>query len=81
MTFDFRKQILVLSFAIMVSSSAVFAQLADKLPPKACQKDDKRIAVLLVGSYHMSNPGLDTFNLKSDDVLKPKRQAELEALS
>jgi hypothetical protein len=36
------------------------------------------IPVLYLGSYHMSNPGADQFNLESDDVLLPKRQAEIE---
>ncbi len=34
--------------------------------------------LLLLGTYHMSNPGADQFNLQSDDVLSPKRQAEIE---
>ena len=34
--------------------------------------------VLVVGTYHMSNPGLDAINIKSDDVLGPKRQREIE---
>jgi hypothetical protein len=34
----------------------------------------------MLGSYHMSNPGADMFNLKADDVLAPKRQAEIQAL-
>jgi hypothetical protein len=33
--------------------------------------------VLVLGSYHMGNPGRDIFNLKADDVLAPKRQAEI----
>lgn len=36
--------------------------------------------VLLLGSYHMSNPGLDVLNQTSDDVLAPTRQAEIEQL-
>ncbi len=39
------------------------------------------IDVMVVGTYHMDNPGLDLANLKADDVLKPERQKELEALS
>ncbi len=50
------------------------------LPPTHCAADDGRIPVLLVGSYHMSNPGADRFNLESDDVLVPKRQAEIAAV-
>lgn len=46
-------------------------------PVGACRPGDGRIPVLLVGSYHMANPGLDRFNLKADDVLSPARQAEV----
>jgi hypothetical protein len=37
--------------------------------------------VLVLGSYHMSNPGLDAVNITADDVLAPKRQREIEALA
>jgi len=40
----------------------------------------EKIPILLLGSYHMGNPGADQFNLEADDVLTPKRQAEIEAL-
>jgi Family of unknown function (DUF5694) len=36
--------------------------------------------VLLLGSYHMDNPGLDLHDMKADDVLSPKRQTEIEEL-
>lgn len=38
-------------------------------------------AVLVIGSYHMSNPGLDAVNISADDVLAPKRQREIEQLA
>jgi hypothetical protein len=33
--------------------------------------------LLILGSYHMSNPGLDSVNLQADDVLSPRRQSEI----
>jgi len=36
--------------------------------------------VLVIGMYHMSNPGLDAVNVTADDVLAPKRQQEIEQL-
>src|SRR5215468_1279897 len=33
--------------------------------------------VLVLGSFHMANPGHDIFNLQVDDVLTPKRQKEI----
>ena len=37
-----------------------------------------RAEVLVLGVYHMSNPGRDVFNTEADDVLSPKRQAQVE---
>lgn len=39
---------------------------------------ERQIPLLLLGSYHMSNPGMDMFNLEADDVSTPKRQAEIQ---
>ena len=39
------------------------------------------IEVMVLASYHLSNPGEDTVNTHVDDVLQPKRQQELEALA
>ncbi|HEX2093168.1 MAG TPA: DUF5694 domain-containing protein [Longimicrobiaceae bacterium] len=36
-----------------------------------------RAEVLVLGVYHMSNPGRDIFNTQADDVLAPRRQAEI----
>src|SRR5256885_14599400 len=36
-----------------------------------------RAEVLVLGVYHMANPGHDIFNMQADDVLAPKRQAEI----
>ena len=41
----------------------------------------KPIEVMVLGSYHFDNPGLDLNNPKTDDVLKPQRQRELETLA
>ena len=39
-----------------------------------------RREVLVLGTYHMNNPGRDIFNSQADDVLAPKRQAEIAQL-
>lgn len=39
------------------------------------------IEVMILGTYHFANPGKDVVNIKADDVTKPHRQKELEALS
>jgi uncharacterized protein DUF5694 len=35
------------------------------------------VEVMVLGTFHMDNPGLDLHNMKVDDVLTPKRQKEL----
>ena len=37
--------------------------------------------VLVLGTYHMDNPGRDLHNTNADDVFAPKRQAEIEELT
>lgn len=39
------------------------------------------VQVMVLGTYHFANPGQDIINFKADDVLQPKRQAELQALA
>src|SRR5260221_8051074 len=47
------------------------------LTPFTIQAQQKT-KVLVLGSYHMGNPGLDAFNMQADDVTVPKRQKEIE---
>lgn len=37
--------------------------------------------VMIVGGYHMANPGHDLHDVKADDVLAPKRQKEIIAVT
>jgi len=39
-----------------------------------------RAEVMVLGVYHMANPGRDIFNTQADDVLAPKRQREIAQL-
>lgn len=39
------------------------------------------VSVMIVGDFHMSNPGKDIHNVASDDMLAPKRQAEIVAVT
>jgi hypothetical protein len=38
------------------------------------------VEVLVLGTYHFANPGLDVANVKVDDVLAPKRQVQVQAV-
>jgi hypothetical protein len=45
------------------------------------KEEAMRAEVLVLGVYHMANPGHDIFNMDADDVLSPKRQLEIAELA
>jgi hypothetical protein len=64
-----------LGLAAFVFLAAVLSvtAIAQTAPPQ-------RAEMLILGTYHMDNPGRDIFNMSADDVLAPKRQAEIGEL-
>jgi hypothetical protein len=58
--------------ALLLLVTVTVTVTAQNAPPRA--------EVLVLGTYHMANPGRDIFNTKVDDVLAPKRQAEIAEL-
>lgn len=63
---------------------AVFLSLAVLMAPVAAQAANKGAPpaeVMVVGVFHMSNPGHDLHDLKVDDVLDPGRQKEIAAIT
>ncbi len=69
-------------FAPAPLSLAVFIFLAVGLSVTgiAPAAPPQRAEILILGTYHMANPGRDVFNMAADDVLAPKRQAEIVEL-
>jgi len=57
-----------LSFGLLTITLASWAQ------------SPARPEILVLGTYHMANPGRDIHNLQADDVLSPKRQQEMAQL-
>jgi hypothetical protein len=53
---------------------------AQQSPAGQAGPSGARAEILVLGVYHMSNPGRDIFNTKADDVLAPKRQSEIAHL-
>lgn len=51
--------------------------LGIKAQTKNIPCSEKTAKILIVGLYHMDNPGQDRYNIESDDVLSPKRQKEI----
>ena len=67
-----RKQVVALLGLVFVSAALANGQERAATPARA--------EVLVLGVYHMANPGRDIFNTQADDVLSPKRQAEMAQL-
>jgi uncharacterized protein DUF5694 len=74
--------VLILALTIGAAFAALAQQPAtEKLEkPEPPKPYEARAEVLVLGVYHMANPGRDIFNMKADDVLAPKRQAEIAQL-
>ena len=50
------------------------------VPTKETKKMTHKPTIMILGSSHLANPGMDSSNTKMDDVLAPKRQHEIEQL-
>lgn len=66
-----KRSLLILALVALEGAVATLGQQATPQPNLA------KPEVLVLGVYHMANPGRDIFNMKADDVLAPKRQAEI----
>lgn len=76
-----RMRRLLFACALILFVSSVFvAQVAPSRLPADRVDGPPMAEVLVLGSYHMGNPGRDIFNMRADDVLAPKRQAEIREL-
>jgi hypothetical protein len=67
----------LLSACALALIAAIPAAAQQAAPQQAAAA---RPEVLVLGVYHMANPGHDMFNMKADDVLAPKRQQEITQL-
>jgi hypothetical protein len=47
---------------------------------QVCSQSSTKAKIMVLGSYHMANPGADAFNMQADDVLSAHRQKEMESL-
>ena len=73
-------RLLLTGVSILLASLVSFAQNSPIRLPSDRLEGPPVAEVLILGTYHMDNPGQDIFNMKADDVLAPKRQAEIREL-
>ncbi len=50
------------------------------IPVSLAAQTAARPEILVLGTYHMANPGRDIHNTQADDILAPKRQQEIAQL-
>ena len=50
------------------------------IPRASWPQSDARPEILVLGTYHMSNPGQDIYNMRADDVQSPARQQQITQL-
>ena len=68
--------------ALLASPAAAQAASSPITPvQRAEQCPADRSPIMILGTYHMANPGLDAVNVEADDVLSARRQRELAELS
>lgn len=69
---------LITATALSLSWAAAAQPVRD---PAEANCGENSVHLLILGTYHMANPGLDAINLEADDVLSPRRQAEIAELN
>ena len=67
--------------AIIALSALIAIALPNAVAEDAPEPRNNPVQIMVLGTYHFGNPGLDLVNTEADDVLLPKRQAELEKLA
>jgi len=72
----------MLAGILIIASGALMQERATlNATTQATASPSARAEVLVLGVYHMANPGHDIFNTQADDVLTPRRQAEISQLT
>ena len=71
--------ITLLAAVLVIVSTAASADPAD-VSTEEIKQMSKKPTIMILGSEHLANPGMDSFNRKMDDVLASKRQGEIAQL-
>ena len=66
------RTVIMAAITLAAATSATPAQTPPRPEPVA--------EVLILGTYHFSNPGRDQYNARADDMLSERRQAEIADL-
>src|SRR5215475_10611746 len=69
------------SFLIIASGAWIQENATPHGLSYQASSQSNRAEVLVLGVFHMANPGRDVFNTQVDDVLTPKLQTEMSQLT
>ena len=67
------------TFTYLAVLAGLFTAQASANEP-APEADPAPVEVMVLGTYHFSNPGQDVVNMEVDDFLAPRRQQEIAIL-
>lgn len=70
----------IAALIIVITFGGIHAQTPAGASPKDHSCSGKAAKIMILGTYHMDNPGQDAINLQADDVLGAKRQREIAEL-
>ena len=69
-----------LLFAVLLMPGAALGEDQTVASTGDIKQMTQKPTIMILGSEHLSNPGMDGINTKMDDVLAPKRQREIQQL-
>ena len=78
--FKFQFYLITLLAAVLLIVGTAVSDNQTDVSTEKTEHMAKKPTIMILGSTHLANPGIDVVNIKMDDVLAPKRQRELEQL-
>ena len=72
--------LMTLFVSVLLTVGTVTSDDQTNLSTEDVMQTTKKSTVMILGTYHMANPGADAANFEADDVLAPKKQREIQQL-
>ena len=72
--------LMILFVAVLFAVGTAASDDRTESSTRGTEQMSKKPTIMILGSTHLANPGMDAFNTKMDDVLAPRRQREIEQL-
>jgi hypothetical protein len=66
------------ALCLLITATPGLAHDVGRFDPAPCEPG--QLQVMVLGTYHMADPGMDAVNMEADDVLSARRQTEIADL-